>query len=279
MFRFFRRSGVVLLVVLTLKIMTFSLGAWECCDGSACNRFYIGAFGGGIYSNSSHTAQYGDAFFSEFTSIGPLPIIGKGDLNSASTGFGGVQIGYEWAIPTCPCWSIAPAAELEAFFFGQSRHGDLINESLVSALEEHDFHDSFQMDSSVILANLVLSFQNTCLWGFTPYIAGGIGTVRISLSDANSLQVSPPEAGVNHFNSDTSSSAWTFAAQVKAGLGYRLSSRFNIFGEYRYLYVDNSSYVFGPTNYVEHVPTTPWNVKLNNIQYNAFAFGIRYYFG
>jgi opacity protein-like surface antigen len=122
----------------------------------------------------------------------------------------------------------------------------------------------------------VLSINNNCLCGFFPYVGGGIGAVRISLHNADSFQVLPVEAGINHFNSDRNDSSWTFAAQAKVGLRYKLCRLFHIFGEYRYLYVDTSHFIFGATNYLTHVPTSPWNVKMNNFHYNAFAFGIQF---
>lgn len=151
-----------------------------CCEPAPCNRLYIGAFGGGLYSNSSRVSQYGTAFFPELTSIGPLSIIGEGHLNKSSTGFGGVQLGYEWSKPLCSGWSLAPAAELEAFFFKHKKKGHLINQT-VNGLDEHDFLDSFHMNSKVILANIVLSIQNDCFCGFSPYVGGGIGATRLSL--------------------------------------------------------------------------------------------------
>ena len=132
------------------------------------------------------------------------------------------------------------------------------------------------MNSSVILANLVLSINNDCLCGFSPYVGGGIGATRVSLHKADSLQVEPLEAGINHFNSNRNDSTWAFAAQAKAGLRYNFCEMFHIFAEYRYLYVDASNYIFGSTNYTTHVPTSPWNVKVKNIHYNAFAIGIQF---
>lgn len=247
----------------------------ECCTPPSCNRFYIGGFGGGIYSDSTSISQFGTAFFSEVTSIGPLPIIGKGHLNKTSTGFGGVQFGYEWSKPYCAGWSLAFAGELEAFFFKAKKHGHLVNQTVVG-LPEHDFADSFHMTSSVILANFVLALNSDCFWGFTPYVGGGLGATRIKLYRADSLQVEPLEAGVNHFNSSRDDACWAFAAQAKAGLRYNFCQFFHIFAEYRYLYVDFSNYVFGSTNYLTHVPTSPWNVKVKDSNYNAFAIGVQF---
>jgi len=265
----------VLFALVALSAMNSSLTACECCEQPSSNRLYIGAFGGGIYSNNSKATQYGTAFFSERTSIGPLPVIAEGHLNTSSSGFGGVQVGYEWSKPMCSSWSLAPAGELEVFFFNHRKKGDLINQTVVG-LPEHDFSDSFHMNSSVILANVVFSLNNDCLFGFSPYVGGGIGATRISLHKADSFQVEPVEAGINHFNSNRSDSSWAFAAQAKAGLRYNFCQIFHIFAEYRYLYVDASNYIFGATNYTTHVPTSPWNVKVKNIIYNAFAFGVQF---
>lgn len=104
----------------------------------------------------------------------------------------------------------------------------------------------------------------------------GIGAARVSLHKADSFQVEPLQEGVNHFNSRRSDSSWGFAAQAKAGLRYNICNSFHVFAEYRYLYVDATNYIFGVTNYTTHVPTSPWNVKIKNIQYNAFAIGIQF---
>ncbi len=275
MFNLSRLAVISALLSLSAVNSLTAYDEWECCEEPSCNRLYIGAFGGGIYSNSSRVHQYGTAFFSEIDSIGPLPIIGKGHLEKNSTGFGGVQVGYEWSKPSCSSWSLATAGELEAFFFSHKTKGHLINETVVG-LPEHDFADSFHVNSSEILANVVFSLNSDSLFGFSPYVGGGIGAARLSLDKADSLQVEPVEAGVNHFNSDRCDSTWAFAAQVKAGLRYNFCQMFHIFAEYRYLYVDSSNYIFGSTNYTTHVPTSPWNVKVKNIIYNAFAIGLQF---
>lgn len=272
------RRFAVLFALVSLSAMNFSLTAWECCEEPepSCNRLYVGAFGGGIFSDSSKANQYGTAFFSELTSIGPLSVIAEGHLNKTSSGFGGAQVGYEWSKPLCSGWSLAPAGELEYFYFSNKKKGSLINQT-VNGLPEHDFIDSFHMSSNVILANVVFALNNDCLlFGFSPYVGGGIGATRISLHNADSLQVEPFEAGINHFNSNPNDSTWAFAAQAKAGVRYNFCQRFHVFAEYRYLYVDASNYIFGATNYTTHVPTSAWNVKVKNANYNAFAIGVQF---
>lgn len=277
MFNLFSKNGLaVLCALVSLSAMPSSLVAWdECCEQPSCNRFYIGAFGGGIYSNNNKVSQYGTAFFSEITALGPLSVIGEGRLNKTSTGYGGAQIGYEWSKPSCSRWSLATAGELEVLFFKHKKKGHLINQT-VNGLPEHDFLDTFHMNSNVILANAVLSINSDCLFGFSPYVGGGIGAARVSLHKSDSLQIEPLEAGVNHFNSKRDDSTWAFAAQAKAGLRYNFCQRFHIFAEYRYLYIDAANYILGATNYTTHVPTTPWNVKVKNVQYNAFAIGFQF---
>ncbi len=269
MYRSFLKG--IALVALSVQ----SLAAWDCCEEPSNSRMYVGAFGGQLYSDANKMYQYGTAFFLEALG-GPLPIIADGKLNKVSPGFGGFQVGYEYSKPNlCSSWSLATAGELEVFFFNQKRNGNLINQTVVG-LPEHNFADSFKVDSTVILTNVVLAMNTDSLFGLTPYVGGGIGATRLALKKADSLQTEPPEAGINHFNSRRSDSTWAFAAQAKAGLRYNFCKLFHVFAEYRYLYVDSSNYILGATNYPTHAPTSPWNVKVNNTHYNAFAIGFQF---
>lgn len=282
MFNLFRKGSLTVLFALVfLNAMNSSLMAWDgceqpwqCCEQPSCNRLYIGAFGGGIYSTNDKITQYGTAFFTEAAG-GPLSVIAEGHLNKTSSWFGGAQIGYEWSKPRCSGWSLATAGELEGFYFRHKRSGHLINQTVIG-LPEHDFSDSFQMRSTVILANAVVSINNDWLFGLTPYVGGGLGAARISLHNADSLQVEPLESGINHFNSNRHDSSWAFAAQAKAGLRFNFCQLFHIFAEYRYLYVDAAHFILGATNYTAHVPTSPWNVRIKNVHYNAFAVGVQF---
>ena len=266
-----------LLALLSLGVTNSSLSAQECCDPCNSSRLYIGAFGGGIYSDSTHAYQMGTAFFTEANG-GPLAVYAHGDTKSTSAGFGGVQVGYE--LSQCPMnlgcsnFSISPAFEVEAFWYKHTKKGHLINTT--DRLPEHDFLDTFPMHTGVYLANVVLSFNTDCMGGFTPYIGGGIGAARISIKNADSLQTDPPEEDVNHFNSLRNDSSWAFAAQAKVGIRYNICQSFHVFGEYRYLFIDYSNYIFGSTVYDDHAPTSPWNVKVQNLHSNAFVFGIQY---
>lgn len=266
-----------LLMLVSVSAMHASLIACEPCDTSTCNRMYIGAFGGGIYSNSVKFYQMGTAFFSEAEG-GPLAIFAQGHTKKNAAGFGGVQIGYEWLQHPmyigCSDWNITPAAEIEAYFYSNHKKGHFINPT--NRLPEHDFSDSFHTHMNVSLVNALFALNNPCFSAFSPYIGVGIGTTRISIRKAKSLQVSPIEQGVDHFNSKRNDSSWAFAAQAKVGLRYQICDSFHLFGEYRYLFIDASNYVLGSTVYPNHAPTSPWNVKMKNVHYNAFAIGIQY---
>lgn len=278
MFKLLSKKHIsMVLALLSLSTMKFSLMAEECCYPSPCNRFYIGAFGGGNYSNATRIRQTGTAFFTEAQG-GPLAVDARGHARKTSSGFGGAQIGYEWL--QCPFnlglsnWNITPAAEIEAYFYSHTKKGHFINPT--NRLPEHDFTNTFPMDVGAYFVNGVFTLRNGCLGKIAPYLGGGIGVANMFIRKAKSLQVSPLEPGINHFNSGRSDSAWAFAAQAKAGLQYTICERFHIFAEYRFLFVDSSNYIFGSTNYPTHAPTSTWNVKVNNMWYNAFALGIQF---
>jgi opacity protein-like surface antigen len=243
-------------------------------DSRNCNRLYFGGFGGGIYSDDSKMSQMGTALFPEDVG-GPLAVEARGHVKKNGTGFGGVQLGYEWSkcVDQCSSWAIAPGAEMEVYWLSRHIKGNLFNSTDTDRLPEHDFVDTFHMNEGVYLANFILSLNNT--WRLSPYVGAGVGATRISLHDADSKQIAPLEAGINHFNSRTHDSSWTFAAQVKAGLRFNIC-KFHVFGEYRYLFVDTSNYIFGSTVYPTHAHTTPWNVQIEDMQYSAFVFGIQF---
>ena len=275
MFSLFNKRNLAIVSALLLNAVT-NLSAWECCEPPECNRLYIGAFGGGICSNSSKVSQLGTALLTEAEG-GPLAVSAKGRTRKAHTGFGGVQLGYEWfnhSYTPYSDWTITPAVEMEAYWFSQTKKGHLANTTDLDRLPEHDFFNKFHIDQGVYLANAVFSLNNC--YGLTPYVGGGVGATRIAINRASSIQLDPFEPGINHFNSGRKDSSWAFAAQVKAGLRYTICKSFHVFGEYRYLFVDSSNYIFGSTVYPTHARTTPWNVKIKDIQYNSFVFGLQY---
>ncbi len=228
---------------------------------------YVGIFGGWGSGGSSTATQLGTAFIPEAAG-GPLAVNATGQTNTSSFGFAGAQIGYEWSYGS----RLLPALEIEGLYLPRTQqHATLENPT--TRLPEHTFDDTFPTRTAVVLANAVVGFR-TPYQSVTPYIGGGIGAAHISIDGASSTQINPPEAGINHFNSDPNSSAWAFAAQAKAGVRVALGSNAYVFGEYRYLYVGSADQIFGPTVYPTHVPTTAWTVRFGDTSYNLVDFGV-----
>lgn len=279
MCKLFNKNHLLTLMwILLFNIVGSSVVAGHCCYSCPHNKMYIGVFGGENYSNRTKLIQTGTAFFTEAEG-GPLAVDARGHSRRNHSWFAGGQIGYEWAeCPRylgCSNWYITPAAEIEAYFYRHTKKGHLINDTLLR-LDEHDFINSFPMDVGVYLVNGVASLNNSCMGKFSPYIGGGIGAANIYVRHAKSLQISPPEPGINHFNSRRHDSTWAFAAQAKAGVRFNICERFHIFAEYRFLFVDSSNYIFGSTAYPNHAPTSTWNVQVKNMIYNSYAVGIRF---
>ncbi len=239
---------------------------------AASRGAYLGVFGGGGSRGSSGVSQFGTVFFPEFAG-GPLAVNAKGRTDSGSVGFGGAHLGYEWAYGR----HLLPAVEVEGFYLaGNQRHATLANPT--DRLAEQSFDDSFPTRTTVVLANMVVGFR-TPYQGITPYIGGGIGAANVSIKGATSAQINPPEAGINHFNSSPDSSAWTFAAQAKAGARVAIGdSGAYLFGEYRYLYVGDVNHVFGSTAYLNHAPTSPWTTSFGGTSHHLAAGGIGFNF-
>ncbi|RUR07826.1 hypothetical protein ELY15_11775 [Legionella sp. km772] len=238
--------------------------------GPAPGSFYIGAFGGAGGVGSENLSQHGIAYFAP-----PLDVNAYGKASDSDTvGVGGGFIGYKFGSLSGTPWAMTPALEFEGYYFGLTQRGHDIDDN-TNRLLEHDFSVSYPMDNGVLLANGVLNFDT--VWGSVrPYIGGGIGAAIISISGADSLQTTPLELGVNHYNSNTSDDDWSFAAQVKAGLNFSVSQQVSLFAEYRFLYVSPTDFTFGSTQYPGHVPTTNWNVHLDSMYYNMGTVGLRY---
>ncbi|MBL7481082.1 outer membrane protein [Legionella bononiensis] len=236
------------------------------------NGIYLGLFGGGGYSANEGITQQGVALYPDRIG-GPFDVQANG-ADSNPAGIVGGHIGYEWAERSFGSGSLIPAAEFEGLYLRNDQSADLFHPN--NRVIGHTFEVTFPMDMGMFLTNAVLSYKSSRLGGFQPYIAGGVGAVRIFISDAVSTQVIPPEPGINHFNSDPNAADWTFAAQAKIGLKYIISEHWRVFGEYRLIHIANSDYLFGSTQYPNHAPTTPWNVHFSNMDYNTGQLGIQY---
>jgi hypothetical protein len=239
----------------------------------ASNRSaYVGVFGGGGSRGSTGVSQFGTAFFAEAVG-GPMAINATGQTGSGGVGFGGAHLGYEWSYGAY----LRPALEIEGFYLASNQQrATLVNPT--DRLPEHTFDNTFPTRTTVLLANMVVGFQ-TPYQNFTPYIGGGFGAARVSINGATSTQTDPAEPGINHFNSNPDSSAWTFAAQAKAGARFALGdSGAYLFGEYRYLYVGDVGQVFGSTVDPTHVPTSAWTTGFGGTSHHLAAGGVGFSF-
>ncbi|WP_441238729.1 outer membrane protein [Bradyrhizobium sp. 930_D9_N1_4] len=233
---------------------------------------YVGVFGGGGSRGGTDVSQLGTVFFIEAAG-GPLAVDASGRTSSGGVGFGGAHLGYEWSYGAY----VRPALEIEGFYLaGNQPRATLVNPT--DRLAEHSFDTTFPMRTTVLLANMVVGF-NTPYQGITPYVGGGIGAANVSINGATSTQTDPVEPGVNHFNARPDSSAWTFAAQAKAGARFALgNSGAYLFGEYRYLYIGDVNQVFGSTVSPGHAATSPWTASFGGTSHHLAAGGIGFGF-
>jgi opacity protein-like surface antigen len=235
---------------------------------------YISGFGGGGSVTGPHVGQYGTAFYTE-PAGGPLAVDAFGISKNSSMWMAGGHIGYEWLNMSSNGF-LTPAIELEGYSIGGAQFEvDDVNNN-TERLDEHNFHALYPLSTGVFLVNAILN-ANTSLFGkFNPYIGAGIGSAVVSISDAQVTQLSPPEPGVNHFNSDPSDKAVALALQPKIGLSYNFNPHLGVFAEYRFLYLSDTKYLFGSTVYPAHVATAPWQVKIKPQYYNMGTVGIQF---
>lgn len=240
-------------------------------------KIYVGIFGGGGSTRSFDVSQYGTAYYIE-ASGGPLAVDAFGDTNSRSAWLIGLQTGYQAPqIILNPNSQVAlvPAAELEGYYFNRRTFTGHLTNDEATRLPEHDFIVSYSMRRTVFLANAVFNLNIPCV-RFHPYLGVGFGGAIVKISNADATQISPPEAGVNHYNSNTSDTAPTFAGQIKAGLSYDINDCVSLFAEYRWLYLSSTHFSFGSTVYPGHPVTSNWQVKLDPQYTNLGTVGIRF---
>ncbi len=266
-------------VLLGILLTSISYNAFADMRSCCCNpgKLYLGIFGGRGDSNKVDINQYGTAFFLDVG--GPLAVNAFGTTKHRSSPFFGAHVGYQLPeiLPTpCSSWGLAPAVEWEGYYLRKSTFTahDVGNDT--ERLDEHDFLVTFPTKTGVFLVNAVLNLNLPCRSHFHPYVGVGFGGAVISVTDADALQVAPPEPGVNHFNANPSDRDATFAAQGKVGLGYDLCRRIGLFAEYRYLYVGDSNFTFGSTVSPGHAATSPWSVEFDRKHYNLFAVGFQF---
>ncbi|MGV8996742.1 MAG: outer membrane protein [Parvibaculaceae bacterium] len=232
---------------------------------------YVSLFGGVGSGGGSNVNQSGTVFFVEAVG-GPLAVDANGKTENRSVRFGGAHLGYEWSYHSRLGFDLMPAIEFEGLRLASADyHGTLSNPNVRTV--EQTFDDSFSMSTNVFLANAVFGIR-TPYESITPYIGGGVGAALVTINGATSSQLNPAEPGINHFNAGSDSSAWTFAAQAKAGVRVGLGDSAYVFGEYRYLYVGAVDQGFGSTSYPTHAATSPWVVRFGDTSYNLFNVGV-----
>lgn len=246
-------------------------------DGSAGRGFYAGVFGGGGGSGNINMTQTGYALYRTGGPpdlLGPLSVNAQGTGSSVNgTGVVGVQFGQEWSARPIGAegrWGWLPAIEFEAYYLGETQQGHLVNPT--PRLTEHEFINTYPINSAVFMGNFVLSLQ-TPLPRVHPYVGVGLGTSYVSIDGADCTQILFPET-VNHYNSGPNSARWTFAAQVKTGCRFNLSDRVWLFGEYRFQTQQFTDNTFGQTVDPNHIPTTDWNVHLGSVNHHLAIGGI-----
>ena len=237
-------------------------------------KFYLGAFGGGGKSDSTHVTQRGFAFNNPDPRLA-LSVKAQGHSGHFASGMVGGHIGYE--VPTKIC--LLPSFEFEGFYlcaFGGKKTSFLFNPTLAV----HAFVDTLPTRSVSFFGNVYLAFKIPHAKWLQPYVAGGIGGAIMWISHAHSEQDSPEEPGVNHFNSKPSASDSTLTAQFKTGLRFILNRHWRLFAEYRYLYQGSTTYMFGFTQYPQlgHAPTSNWILDLGTLHYNIGSAGLEYRF-
>lgn len=238
-------------------------------------NFYVGAFGGGGDTEKTKVTQRGFAF----NNVDPraaLSVHAKGTSGDFDSFIAGGHVGYEF--PTGIC--LNPAVEFEGFYMRATsgkETGFLFNPTVF----EHEFIDTLPLRAALFFGDVMigLQFPKKFKW-LEPYIGGGIGGGSVWMHHAHSEQDSPAEPGVNHFNSMPSASTSAFAAQFKAGIRFNATSNWRIFGEYRYLYIGRTTYLFGFTQYPQlgHAPTSNWVLELGHLKYNLGVAGVEYRF-
>lgn len=239
---------------------------------SPARGMYVSAFGGGAFGGSSNVTQLGTTFITEAQG-GPQAINAAGRTGSSTVAFGGAHVGYEWAYGAY----LLPAVEFEGLYLARNRQRATL-ENPSDRLSEHTFDNTLPTSTTVALANFVVGFR-TPYQGVTPYVGGGVGAARVSVSGASSTQTNPAEPGIDHFNSDPNSVAWTFAAQAKAGVRLALgNSGAYVFGEYRFLYVGSNDQIFGNTVYANHAATSAWTTRFGDAYYHLAAGGVGFAF-
>lgn len=273
------------MLVMGVVIATTSIGYAGTMDSKhiASGNAYVSVFGGAGTSNNVSVRQFGTNYYIEAVG-GSMAINAFGSAQSGTVPIVGGNAGYQWSQIAFTSSSIlsgiSPATELEGYYIGKATlTGHAVDNGIIRPdLSEHNFLVTYPITTSVFLINAIANLDLAGHPNWHPYVGAGFGAGMFSITNAVSTQLDPnlADIGVNHYNSNPNSSASTFAGQVKAGLSIDISDHFSVFGEYRWLSLASSNYIFGSTVYVDHAATSSWLVNLGTQIYNYGSAGIRY---
>lgn len=244
-------------------------------QAAAPGQLYVGVFGGGGAADHVNMSQYGTAYYLEAEG-GPLAVDAFGRSNSPGVGMVGAHLGYQWGEFSLNTLAISPAVELEGYYIGKRTFEGHEFRNDTTRLPEHDFFNRYPLSTGVFLINSVINLNSANYSQWHPYVGAGIGGAVLSITNADSLQVAPLEAGLNHYNANPHDKTSAFAGQVKVGLRYAFSEHTSIFAEYRWLYLASTDFTFGSTVAPGHPVTSSWLVNMGSQQYNLGAAGIRF---
>ena len=235
--------------------------------------------GGGWMPSGVRLFQLATALYTEADG-GPLAVNASGTADSSDFWLVGAQIGYSWVTKSFgnSKYCFSPSVELEGLYLGRHDIKGRYMDNKYSRLPQHVFDITLPMEAEVALVNMVFSFQHECWQRWQGYVGLGWGVAHTSVSNADAEQIIPAEAGVNHFDGDSSAASLALAFQPKIGVLYNCNSNLSFFAEYRFLYLSDTDYQFGSTIALnaDHVPTTDWKVTMCPQPINIGLVGIRY---
>ncbi len=263
-------SALLLLSTIGCAHQTNITGAANAID----YPFYQSLFGGGGTMYLDHFKQRGTKLFPA-SEGGPQIVIAHGKPRHSADLMLGMNFGYNYfKLPINCDLNIVVATEVESYYLKNTIKGHLINQN--SAFANQTFYDSFPTHTGTLLFNSVVNFNMSRMPRVHPYVGAGIGTAMLTITAADSAQRNPAEPGINHFNLNTKSFNWVFAAQIKAGVKVAVVDHWRLFAEYRHLFLAPANFNFGSTQYPTHVPTTNWTVNYASTGSDMGSIGVEY---
>lgn len=236
--------------------------------------FYQTLFGGGGTMYLDHFKQRGTKLFPE-SAGGPQIVIAHGKPRNSSDLMVGMNFGYNYfSLAMNKQLGVMIATEVESYYLKNTIKGHLKNQN--SAFPNQTFYDSFPTHTGTLLFNSVVNFNIRRAPSIHPFLGAGIGTAMLTITAADSAQRNPAEPGINHFNLNTKSFNWVFAAQIKAGMKVALADQWRLVAEYRHLFLAPANFNFGGTQYPTHIPTTNWTVNYASTGSDMGSIGIEY---